>query len=463
MQTVHFIAVGGQSMSGIARILLAKGYKVSGSDVKSSNLTEQLEKMGARVCIGHRAENLGCPDRVVVSSAIHEDNPEIIEAKRRGIPITHRMDMLLEVVAGKRLVAVAGTNGKTTTTSMIAWILAKTGRGPTYLVGGEFGDLGNAESGSGREAVFETDESDGSFLKCSADVAVATNIDNDHLEFWGSMDALEKAFFDFLDGAKEGATRVVCSDDPRLRRWADSRKGAVTYSVQGPATWAARDIEASGWSMKARVFRENREVAFLDLKVLGTHNVQDALGAMAAASACGVEPEEAAEKLASFPGAKRRMERIGVHNGVLVLDDFAHHPSKIRASLSALKTAFGKSRVIVVFQPHRYARTRLLKDDFGKALAMADQVIVTGIYAGPGETAEEGVDSRFISDAVAAHGQSRVITVSDMAEACEQAALLAKPGDVVVTMGAGDIWKSHGLIREVLLFGKRVTSTERLP
>jgi UDP-N-acetylmuramate--alanine ligase len=438
-------------MSGIAHILLSRGYRVSGSDLKASNLTKQLEAMGATIHIGHSVENLGSPDRVVVSSAIHEDNPELREARRRGIPVVHRMDMLLEAVAGKKLVAVAGSHGKTTTTSMIAWILSRAGRKPTYLVGGEFGGLGNAEAGSGDEAVFETDESDGSFLKCHADVAVATNIDNDHLEYWGTIDALESAFYDFLDGTKEGGVTVVCADDPRLKKWADSRPDAVTYSIKSPATWEVRDTLQPEWGMKGRVFLNSREVASLELGVIGLHNVQNALGAIAASYACGVDPHTASRCLSDYPGARRRMERVGVWNGVSVMDDFAHHPSEIAASIRALKAAFSGQRVIVVFQPHRYARTRLLKDEFGRALSLADEVLVTGIYAGPGESIEEGVDSAFISDSVAKAGRRHVRMVSDVEKAAREAALSANTGDVVVTMGAGDVWKSHGIIREALL------------
>jgi UDP-N-acetylmuramate--alanine ligase len=453
MSNIHFIAIGGQSMSGIARILLSEGHSISGSDMKASKLTEELEKLGARIHIGHRAENLGTPDKVVVSSAIHEDNPELAEARRRGIPVIHRMDMLLQAVSGKYLVAVAGAHGKTTTTSMIAWILVKAGKDPTYLVGGEFGSLGNARPGGGEHAVIETDESDGSFLRCHADVALVTNIDNDHMEFWGSMDALEKAFLDFLDGTRPGGAKIVCVDDERLRKWAERTPEAVTYSVHLPAHWEIRDPRVSGWRMRGRVFARSREVAFLDLGVIGMHNLANAAGAIAAANACGVSPEEACNHLASFPGAKRRMERIGTYKGVLIVDDFSHHPSEVAAALRVLKSAVSDGRVIVVFQPHRYARTRILKDDFGKALSLADAVFVTGIYAGPGEVTEAGVGSKLVSEAVARTGHRSVRLVEDAAEACREAALSARPGDVVVTMGAGDIWKHHSTIREALLGG----------
>ncbi len=440
-------------MSGIARILLSQGHAVTGSDVKASNLTEELEEMGARIHIGHRAENLGSPDMVVVSSAIHEDNPELAEARRRGIPVVHRMDMLLEAVKGKKLVAVAGAHGKTTTTSMIAWIMVRAGKDPTYLVGGEFGEMGNARPGKGAYAVIETDESDGSFLKCHPDVAVATNIDNDHMEFWGSMGALEKAFFDFLGGVRPGGARVVCVDDPRLRKWAEENPDAATYSVTSHADWEIRDAESAGWRTKAKVFVGSREVARLDMGLLGAHNLSNALGAIAAASYCGVLPEEAAFHLSSFPGAKRRLQRIGHYNGIYLVDDFSHHPTEVATALRVLKSAFPSSRVIVVFQPHRYARTRILKDDFGKALAIADYVFVTGIYAGPGEGVEPGVGAKLVSEAVSATGHPNVRLVEDAAEACREAARLAKPGDVLVTMGAGDIWKHHGVIQEVLLGG----------
>ncbi len=220
MQTVHFIAIGGQGMSGIARILLDRGYRVTGSDLRASNLTDRLAELGAVIHIGHRPENLGDPDMVVVSSAIHKDNPELALAKARGIPTVHRMDALLMAVEGKRLIAVAGAHGKTTTTSMIAWTLTEAGMDPAYLVGGEFGSEGNARPGRGGYAIFETDESDGSFLKVTADIALATNVDNDHLDYWGSMEALERAFGRFLDSVKMGGARIACSDDQRLREYA---------------------------------------------------------------------------------------------------------------------------------------------------------------------------------------------------------------------------------------------------
>lgn len=437
-------------MSGIARILLDRGYRVSGSDLRESSLTKRLGELGAAIHIGHRASNLGDPDMVVVSSAIHPDNPELREARARGIPVVHRMDALLAAVEGKRLVAIAGAHGKTTTTSMAAWALTEAGMEPTYLVGGELGAEGNAQSGSGDYAVFETDESDGSFLKVRADIALTTNIDNDHLEHWGSMEALEQAFYRFLDAVKPGGARIACADDARLREYAGSRAGTQTYATGAVAQWEGRDYRPQGWGSTTCVFREGHEVATLSLRVPGLHNAQDALGAVAAACATGLVPGEAAGYLASYPGVKRRLERIGEFAGVLVLDDFAHHPSEITASLSAVRSALPGQNVTVVFQPHRYSRTRLLQDDFGLSLAAADRVVVTGIYAGPGEEREKGVSSSFVSDAIKAHGHTSVLLVEDKDDAAREAAVSSRPGDVVVTMGAGDVWKTHGIIRDTL-------------
>ncbi|MGE5578531.1 MAG: UDP-N-acetylmuramate--L-alanine ligase [Bacillota bacterium] len=453
MQTIHFIAIGGQSMSGIARIMLDRGYRVTGSDLRASNLTERLQEMGAEIHIGHKAAYLGDPDMVVVSSAIHEDNPELALARSRGIPVLHRMDALLMAVEGKRLVAVAGSAGKTTTTSMVAWILTGAGTDPTYLVGGEFTSEGNAHLGKGEFAVFETDESDGSFLKVRPDIALATNIDNDHLEHWGSMEALEQGFYRFLDGTVAGGARIACFDDPRLRRYAQEREGTQTYSTTGglPSTWQCRDVRPNGWGSTATILRAGREVAALELVIPGAHNVQDALGAIAAACAAGLSPEEAAAQMSTFRGVKRRLEKIGEFGGVLVLDDFAHHPSKIKASIAAVRSVLPGRRVIVVFQPHRFARTRLLKAEFGTALSDADSVYVTGIYAGPGEDEEAGVSSALISDAVASQGRAPVRLVPDMYDAAQEAALEARPGDIVLTVGAGDIWTTHKIIEDTLL------------
>ncbi|MGI6643643.1 MAG: UDP-N-acetylmuramate--L-alanine ligase [Bacillota bacterium] len=442
MQTVHFIAIGGQSMSGIAAMLLKRGYKVTGSDLRESDLTRRLESMGAEIHIGHRQENLGTPDVVVVSSAIGPDNPELRLAREKGIPVVHRMDMLLSILSGLNLLAVAGSHGKTTTTSMLAWILQQTGLDPTFMLGGELIGQGTSHTGSGDYAVFETDESDGSFLKAKPDVAVVTNIDNDHLENWGSMQALEDAFFKFLESVKPGGLRVVCQDDPVLGKWAVGRPRAETYGFSPEALWRISEVRSEGWGQRASVQRGGEFLCVLRIQVPGRHNLQNALGALVAAVHCGLSPESVLKALETYPGVKRRLERVGEYAGVLLLDDFAHHPSEMSACLRTVREVMPKSRIIVVFQPHRYSRTRLLGRELGQALSRGDFVFVTGIYAGPGEKVEDGTSSMFVAQAVEDAG-GRVRLAEDGDEAMRQAVGMSRAGDVIITMGAGDIWKTH--------------------
>ena len=422
-------------MSGVAGISLAKGHRVSGSDLKESDNTGRLQALGATVHVGHREENLGSPDLVVISSAIGDDNPELALAKEKGIPVLHRMDMLLEVVKDQKTIVVAGSHGKTTVASMIAWILCECGQKPTYLLGGSVPGLGNWGFGEGPWAVVEADESDGSFLKIRPDVGLVTNIGNDHMEYWGSLEALQVAFFRFLDSSRHP---VVCVDDPSLARWAESRPDALTYSVRSDlGLWHGTEVRQEGWSTKATV--GNVKVM---LNHPGLHNIQNGLGALAASSLAGVPLECAARGLESFPGAKRRMQMIGVFKGVTVIDDFAHHPDEMIACLNGVRGAFPGKRIILLFQPHRYSRTTLLKGEFEKALGEADASVTCGIYAGPGE--------RVTSPGEPLLGTKNSLYVPCIQEAARRAVALTKRGDVLLTMGAGDVWKSHGLIQDLL-------------
>jgi UDP-N-acetylmuramate--alanine ligase len=450
MRKVHFIAIGGQGMSGIARILIDKGFEVSGSDLKAGAATERLQALGARVFIGHRRENIDDPDIVIVSSAISEDNPEVEEARRRGIPVVHRMDMLLDAINGKKIIGVAGAHGKTTTSAMIAWILEQSGAEPTYLVGGEFGYGGNARLGNGAYAVVETDESDGSFLKCRPQISVVTNIDNDHLDFWGSLESLEDAFYSYLEHTGPGGLRIVCTDNELLRNWALGKQDVVSYGVQHKATWQAVNIVEKGWHIGCQVSCMGTQVADIKLDLPGIYNLQNALGAVATAVSAGIDLQDACNHIGSFPGVKRRLERIGEYGGVLVLDDFAHHPNEIVAALGAIRKALFDSRVVVLFQPHRYSRTRLLHHSFGSAFREADVVIVTRIYTGPGEREDSDVDSDSIKRAIQDAGHQCVYKVDGMKEASLMAANLCRKGDTVVTMGAGDIWKTHHILSGLL-------------
>lgn len=452
MRKVHFVAIGGQSMSGIARILISKGFEISGSDIRAGSTTERLSRLGARIYIGHRRENVEDPDIVVVSSAISNDNPEVEEARRKGIPVVHRMDMLLRTMDGKKIIGVAGAHGKTTTSAMIAWILDQAGTAPTYLVAGEFGHEGNAKLGTGEYAVVETDESDGSFLKCNPDISVVTNIDNDHLDFWGSFDAIKRAFSSYLENTKSGGFRVVCTDNEFLRDWAreNADENVVSYAVGREAVWQAADVAEKGWGSSCLILHRGKPVANMELGMPGIYNLQNALAAVAAAACTGLAPEDACNHLSTFSGVKRRLQRIGEYGGVLVLDDFAHHPNEIAAALRAIKKALPVSRVVVLFQPHRYSRTRLLHDEFGSAFEEASVVIVTGIYTGPGEREDVDVSSESISDAIKNAGHPSVFRIDDMKEASSFATSLCRPGDTVVTMGAGDIWKTHDILSDLL-------------
>lgn len=450
MQHIHFIAIGGQGMSGIASVLLKRGFQVSGSDLVETDLVRHLREQGAVVHIGHHRENLEDPDTVVISSAIHDDNPELMAAREKGIPVVHRMDMLLTAVSGQRLLAVAGAHGKTTTTSMISWILLEDGKDPTFFVGGEFAGQGTSHQGDGDFAVFETDESDGSFLKVKGDIHMVTNIDNDHLDHWGSMESLTKGFYDYLDHTKSEGLRVVCQDDPTLREWAKGKAQVETYGFSEGATWRLVDFAPTGWGSRGRVFYRGEEAGELVLKVPGRHTAQNALGAFVAAHMGGVGAERALAHLSTYPGVKRRLQRIGEFGGVLLLDDFAHHPREISATMAAVRETLPGRRLIVAFQPHRYSRTKMLRDDFGSALAGADEVFVLDIYAGPGESPEGGVSSKFIADAVKEHGLTRVSWIEDKATAVEKASCACRPGDILLTMGAGDVWKMHKDVAKLL-------------
>lgn len=444
-------------MSGIARILLRRGYRVSGSDLKESPVTELLREEGAEIFVGHREENVTGAELVVLSSAISAENPEVVAARRLGIPLIHRVDMLVSVIQGKRIAAVAGAHGKTTTTAMLAWILMKTGKDPTFLVGGEIPEEGNSREGRGRDAVVETDESDGSFLKIPPDVAVVTNIDDDHLDYWGSVENLEGAFARFVQGVREGGKVVYNADDPRLRKIACGRDNCIGYSLESNGDFRATGFAADGWSSSSIIRWGDRILGRLELSVPGRHNVSDALAAFVAARELySGEDESFLEALKGFPGVKRRLQKIGVWGGVLVLDDFAHHPNEIRASLGAVREAVPGSRISVLFQPHRYSRTRLLKDEFGPAFSQADHLVITGIYAGPGERIEEGVDAGFIHRAVESFGRPEATYVPDMYDAAVVAAKRAGPGDVLITMGAGDISKTHGVLAGCLQGGKEL-------
>ncbi|MBI3550832.1 MAG: UDP-N-acetylmuramate--L-alanine ligase [Elusimicrobia bacterium] len=427
-------------MSGIAEVLLNLGYKVSGSDVKLTELTARLQRAGAVVREGHKASHVAGASVVVVSTAVRPDNPEVREAQRRKVPVIHRAAMLAELAGLKKTVTISGSHGKTTTTSMVAMALRAAGADPTIIVGGQLKNLGaNATLGEGPYLVAEADESDGSFLFLRPRVAVATNVDNDHLDHYKTMRRLKDAFVRHLNSVPEDGAAVVCVDDPNLASLRPQlERTVITYGLGRAADWRARNVRMSAEGSKFEVWRRGRKIARASLRVAGRHNVLNALGAIAAADAMGFPPARVLTGLAAFRGVGRRMELLGEASGVTFLDDYGHHPTEIRATLDAvasLHCASGKRRLIALFQPHRFSRTKLLRKEFGPAFKRADAVYVTEVYAA-GEKPIAGVSSELILRSLRRAGvEGRPFTRAvDMIRDL-------RPGDLVLTIGAGDVWK----------------------
>ncbi|MGE5484952.1 MAG: UDP-N-acetylmuramate--L-alanine ligase [Ignavibacteriales bacterium] len=460
MSHVHFVAIGGAGMSGIAKVLLEMGYTVSGSDLKSSDGTRRLESMGASVYLGHDAGNVREADVVVVSSAVPEDNEEIIEARARNIPVIHRGEMLARLMEGRKGISVAGTHGKTTTTSMIAMALEKGGLDPTVLVGGEVADFGgNAKLGSGEYLVTEADESDGSFLRLRPHIAVVTNVDDDHLDYYGTIENVTAAFHEYIQGVQGSGFAVLCCDDARVRAIAfegdpgtgGARAGgrSVSYGVTGDWDYRAGNISLKSWSSSFDVFHNGHNVGEMGLQIPGIHNVVNSLAAIAVGMEIGLEFDAIKQALSTFHGVQRRIQRVGVRGGVTVLDDYAHHPTEIRTTLKAVRQAVD-GRIIVVFQPHRFSRTCLLQDEFGRAFELADEVIVMDIYPGPGEKPIKGVTSELVVSSILRRQGKRATYIREREAVARTAVRMAMPGDTIITVGAGDVWKLGDRMLELL-------------
>ena len=442
---VHFIGIGGAGMSGIARILLARGLPVSGSDAKDSRGLAALRALGARVEVGHDAAHLGDAATVVVSSAVRETNPELAAARGRGLLVLHRSQALKAVMAGRRTVAVAGTAGKTTTTSMVAVALQHCGADPSFAIGGELADTGaNAHNGSGDVFVAEADESDGSFLIYHPLVAVVTNVEPDHLDFYGTPENVERAFADFCATVQPGGTVVGCVDDPGVRRmFASAGDDAAARGVRllgyGRSEDAAVRVEGLAATPSGLSFRvvDDGGTVHVTLRVPGDHNALNAAAAFAAVTALGFDRDRAAAGLSAFGGTRRRFEHRGEAGGVRVVDDYAHHPTKVAAALQAARSVAGAGRVVAVFQPHLFSRTRIFAADFGRALGIADEVVVMDVYAAR-EDPEPGVTGALVADAVPLP-REHVAFVPSWSDVAAEVARRARPGDIVLTIGAGDV------------------------
>ncbi|WP_404348863.1 UDP-N-acetylmuramate--L-alanine ligase [Phycicoccus jejuensis] len=455
---VHLVAIGGAGMSAVARLLLQRGVAVSGSDVADSPVLEALRAAGATVWVGHDPAHVDGVDTVVVSSAIREDNPELAAARQRGLRVLHRSQALAAVSAGTRVVAVAGANGKTTTTSMLTAALVHAGADPSFASGGEIAQLGtNAALGSGEAFVVEADESDGSFVVYRPEVAVVTSVQPDHLDFYGTPEAVTEAYDVFAGTVRPGGLLVACHDDPGALGLAQHHRAGghrvLTYGEHADADVRVLAVEPAGLGTTARVRHGGREVT-LALRVPGLHNVLDAVGALGAAvDGLGADLDAVVEGLGDFTGARRRFEVRGEVDGVTVVDDYAHNPAKVAAVVSTaagVVARAGRGRVLVVFQPHLYSRTRDFADVFAQALAPADHVVLLDVY-GAREAPLPGVTSALVGDPlVELPGRRRVDVGVDADRAVELLAAAAAPGDLVLTVGAGDVTRLGAPLLEAL-------------
>ena len=448
IKNIHFVGVGGSGMSGIAEVLANLGFGVSGSDLADNATTRRLAGLGIRVVAGHAAENVGDADAVVVSTAVRDDNPEVQAARARKIPLVPRAQMLAELMRLKRGIAVAGTHGKTTTTSLVASILAEGGMDPTFVIGGRLNAAGaNARLGSGDFLVAEADESDASFLYLSPVLSIVTNIDADHMETYGhDFGRLKQTFVDFLQRLPFYGVAVLCADDPHVREiMPQVSKQIVSYGLDETANVRAENVTAADGRMRFDCVRVNGSVTRfpVTLNLPGMHNVLNALAAIAVASEVGVPDAAIAKALAEFKGVGRRFQRYGevalpAGGTCTLIDDYGHHPAEMRATLAAARGAFPGRRLLLAFQPHRYTRTRDCFEDFVGVLGSVDALILAEVYAA-GETPIVAADGRTLARALRVAGRVDPVFVENIADMPRTILDVARAGDVVITMGAGSI------------------------
>lgn len=445
--TVHFVGIGGSGMSGIARILLGMGHKVTGSDLRDTSNVAALRELGAEIHIGHDAKNLGNPDTVVVTSALWPNNPEYLLAKERGIPVIHRSQALAYLTSKRRVIAVAGAHGKTTSTGMIITALLELGQDPSFVNGGVIASINaSSASGSGELFVIEADESDGSFLHYDTAVALVTNVDADHLDHYGSEEAFEAEFARFAQGAKDFV--AISSDDPGAVRVSKLIKDhrIITFGKANDATVRISAIDATGAQVSFQLEYQGKYFS-AKLRVPGEHNAINAAGAFAVMVGLGFDAQKSLAAIETFAGTERRFQLHGSRRGVAVYDDFAHHPTEVSAAIKAARAVVGKGKLITVFQPHLYSRTRLMAKEFAEALSASDEVVVLDIYAAR-EDPEPGVTGALVSDAF--KNQTQVHYVPEWADVPAVAASLAGEGDFIMTMGCGDIYRMVPELLEAL-------------
>lgn len=436
--TVHFVGIGGSGMSGIARILLGMGHKVTGSDLRDTSNVAALRELGAEIFIGHDAKHLGAPDTVVVTSALWPTNPEYLLAKERGIPVIHRSQALAYLTSKRDVIAVAGAHGKTTSTGMIITALLELGEDPSFVNGGVIESINaSSASGSGNLFVIEADESDGSFLHYDTAVALITNVDADHLDHYGTEEAFEAEFARFAQGAKSFV--AISADDPgavRVTRLIKDHR-VIKFGHSDDAQVRLFDVDASGPLVSFAIEYEANTYR-AKLRIPGEHNAVNAAGAFAVLVGLGFDPAQSLKAIATFAGTERRFQLHGSRRGVAVYDDFAHHPTEVAAAIKAARAVVGDGKLITVFQPHLYSRTRLMAKEFAEALSASDQVVVLDIYAAR-EDPEPGVTGALVSDAF--KNPAQVHYVPEWSDVPAVAAKLASDGDFIMTMGCGDIYR----------------------
>ncbi|KAB2954702.1 UDP-N-acetylmuramate--L-alanine ligase [Heliorestis acidaminivorans] len=439
---VHFIGIGGTGMSGLARVLLQLGYKVSGSDLANTAVTQRLVQEGAKVFKGHKAQNLDqAVELVVVSTAVKNDNPEVIEAREREIKIIHRADLLAELMTMKKGIAIAGSHGKTTTSAMLGLVLEQANFDPAVIVGGEIREFqGNAKWGQGEYLAAEADESDASFLKLKPWLAVITNIEDDHLDHYHSVDAIIESFYEFVNNVSLEGAVILCLDDPTLQEMAKkiSHRKVITYAIHNDSDYKIVNPSMTSAGSQGEVFYQGQRLGTMKLSIPGLHNLSNALSVFVVCHQIGMDVEKILKGLANYNGVGRRFQRMGLVRAIEVVDDYAHHPTEVKATLAAAKQINPK-RVIAVFQPHRYSRTQAQYQEFGKAFGDADLIIMNEIYPA-GEKAIPGVSAELIIKAMPEEMQEKVYYAADLEAALQELLKMAKPGDLILTMGAGNIW-----------------------
>ena len=445
---IHFVGIGGIGMSGIAELLLNLGYKVSGSDLKSSDITERLIRFGGTIFRGHEALQIEGANVVVVSSAVDENNPEVQAARQQSVPVIPRAEMLAELMRLKYSIAVAGAHGKTTTTSIVSAVLDRGGLDPTVVIGGKLKSIDtNARLGEGEFIVAEADESDGSFLKMSPAIAVVTNIDREHLDHYDDLDDIKSAFLNFIDRIPFYGLAVLCLDnEPVQDLIPDIKKRYTTYGMSAQADIQAKNIQFEGLNSRFSLYRQGEHLGDIRLNLPGIHNVYNSMASVAVGLELSIPFEIIKAALEKLEGVQRRLEIKGQINGITIVDDYGHHPTEIKATLQAAKDAWPDRRIVVVFQPHRYTRTQALFDDFTRSFYQSDVLLVLPIYSA-GEEVIEDIDSLSMCEGIRQHGHKKVICRDTLTDAATELKDILLPGDVLLTLGAGDVWR----VGEILL------------